>query len=158
HRDTLRQVLSHPSVLVSTPQRMMNLLDNRIEGAPATLQDLKGSLGTLLIDEAHRAAAPSYRRILAGLLPHDRTISVVGLTATPFRMEYIGDDPEEGTRELKEIFHELIEPIKTLGDNPRSRLQDMGVLARPDFKTIVTPTIMKVANAPVDNRFNDEDA
>jgi hypothetical protein len=110
HRDALRQVLSHPGVLVSTPQRMMNLLDNRIEGAAPTLQDLKGSLGNLVIDEAHRAAAPSYRRILVGLLPHDREISVVGLTATPFRMEYIGDDPQEGTRELKEIFHDWAAP------------------------------------------------
>src|SRR5262249_11536314 len=46
HRDTLRQVLSHPGVLVSTPQRIINLLDGRIEGGAMTLADLEASLGT----------------------------------------------------------------------------------------------------------------
>ncbi|HTQ78687.1 MAG TPA: DEAD/DEAH box helicase family protein, partial [Thermoanaerobaculia bacterium] len=99
HHGTLRQILRLPSVLVTTPQRLLNLLDGRTAAGAALLAELLPALGLLVIDEAHRAAAPSYRRVLHGLSLPGQPVSVVGLTATPFRMEYLGDDPEEGTRE-----------------------------------------------------------
>jgi superfamily II DNA or RNA helicase len=71
-------------------------------------------------------------------------VSVVGLTATPFRLEYLGDDAESGTKELKEIFLRLIEPRNTPGENPRLKLQEMGVLARPIQETIETRTAMRL--------------
>ncbi len=157
HRQTLEQVLTRPGVLVSTPQRIMNLLDRRIEGSEAVLADLTGTLGLVVIDEAHRAAAPSYQRIMDNLIPEERPLSVVGLTATPFRMEYVGDDPEEGTRELKEIFHHLIEPMQTLGSEPRLKLQDMGVLARPELRTIKTQTKMRLPTVPTKGTLSEEE-
>jgi superfamily II DNA or RNA helicase len=105
---------------------------------------LRQALGLLVIDEAHRAAAPSYRRVITGLLGEARPTPVVGLTATPFRKEYIEDDPEAGTEELQAIFRNLIEPTTTLGDNVRGTLQERGVLARPVFETIVTDTRMRM--------------
>ena len=147
HR-TLARSLRRPSVLVTTPQRLVNLLEGRAQGSAAVLADLTAALGLVVIDEAHRAAAPSYRRVLESLAPPDRPVSVVGLTATPFRMEYLGDDPEEGTRELKEIFHRLVEPVRTLGESPRITLQEMGVLARPVFATIRTPTTIRLPDPP----------
>jgi len=148
HRHTLEQSLRRPGVLVTTPHRLVNLLEGRAQGSAAVLADLIAALGLVVIDEAHRAAAPSYRRILESLAPPDRPVSVVGLTATPFRMEYLGDDPEEGTRELKEIFHRLVEPVRTLGESPRITLQEMGVLARPVFETIRTPTTIRLPDPP----------
>jgi DNA repair protein RadD len=135
HRDTLRRALTSPSVLVSTPQRVVNLLDSEKEDARELVHALCVGLGLVVVDEAHRAAAPSYRRILTAF-PDE--VPVVGLTATPFRQVYTGDDPEAGTRELKEIFRRLIEPRQTLGENVRVRLQERGVLARPEFQTIET--------------------
>jgi superfamily II DNA or RNA helicase len=157
HGGALKQILSRPGVLVSTPQRVINLLDGRVEGGTAVVQDLKASLGLLLVDEAHRAAAPSYRRILKDFLPQDRPVSVAGLTATPFRMEYVGDDPEEGTRELKDIFQRLVEPVNTLGPNPRLRLQEMGVLARPVVEPIQTPTVMRLPDLATTNAPSEEE-
>jgi superfamily II DNA or RNA helicase len=157
HRQTMEQILTRPGVLVSTPQRIINLLDQRIEGSDAVLADLTRALGLLVIDEAHRAAAPSYQRIIGDLIPEDRPVSVVGLTATPFRMEYVGDDPEEGTRELKEIFHHLIEPRQTLGAEPRVKLQDMGVLARPELRTIKTPTTMQLPGVPAGGMLSEDE-
>ena len=157
HRDALKQILSRPSVLISTPQRIINLLEGWIEGSKAVVDHLINALGLLLVDEAHRAAAPSYRRILEALVVRERSISVAGLTATPFRMEYLGDDPEEGTRELKEIFYKLIEPVQTLGENPRQKLQEMGVLARPVFDTIETPTTMRLPEVLKDSHLSEED-
>ena len=71
----------------------------------------------------------------------------MGLTATPFRFEYIGDDPEAGTRELKEIFRNLIEPTETLRGNPRLRLQERGILAKPDFRAIETGLAVRMPAA-----------
>jgi DNA repair protein RadD len=156
HRETLAQVLSRPGVLVSTPQRIVNLLDGRIMEAEGVVEELKQALGLLLVDEAHRAAAPSYRRILGELLPAGRPVAVAGLTATPFRMEYVGDDPEEGTRELKDLFRNLIEPMGTLGQNPRLKLQDMRILATPVFETIRTPTTMRLPDLPVEDAMSEE--
>jgi superfamily II DNA or RNA helicase len=135
NRDTLKRMLETPSVIVSTPQRIVNLLDREDDNARQFVDNLKGCLGLTVVDEAHRAAAPSYRRILRDL-PDE--VPVVGLTATPFRMEYHDDDPEAGTRELKEVFRNLIEPTRTLGEFPRVVLQHRGILARPDFQTIET--------------------
>lgn len=143
HRATLRRILECPSVLVSTPQRLVNLLQSERPEALAVSEDLRHSLGLLVVDEAHRAAAPSYRKVIGGFLPGPSPVPVVGLTATPFRMEYL-DDPEEGTRDLREIFANLIEPSDTLGDSVRPTLQERGVLARPRFETIPTDTVMKM--------------
>ena len=82
-----------------------------------------------------------------GVHPVDQPVSVVGLTATPFRMEYVGDDPEKGTRDLKAIFHRIVEPAKTLGENPRSTLEEMKILARPAFHTIETTTRIRIPDA-----------
>ena len=57
HRETLEQIFSRPCVLISTPQRIVNLLADRIEGAEEVVRDLMQRLGLLVVDEAHRAAA-----------------------------------------------------------------------------------------------------
>jgi DNA repair protein RadD len=140
-RETIRRALQSPSVLVSTPQRVVNALEDSDPESVAFVAQLRSALGLVIVDEAHRAAARSYRKILQTLATD---ASCVGLTATPFRFEYLGDDPEAGTRELREIFRELIEPTKTLGLNPRVRLQERTVLARPDFQTIETGLPVKM--------------
>ncbi|MGH9886209.1 MAG: DEAD/DEAH box helicase, partial [bacterium] len=152
HRQTLRRVLEAPSVLISTPNRMISMLDSSRDAAQSVVEDLRQGLGLLVIDEAHRAAAPSYRRIVGEIALPARGVPVVGLTATPFRHEY-ADDPDAGTRELREIFQNLIEPSRTLGVNPRATLQDRRILARPEFQAIPTPTVIHMpeidqANAP----------
>lgn len=147
HAAVLQGILSRPTVLISTPHRIVNLLDNRVEGGGSVVEGMRKSLRLLLIDEAHRAAAPSYRRILKDLLQSEEPISVAGLTATPFRMEYDKENPEKGTRELVEIFHDIIEPIRTLGGDSRARveeLQERDILARPEWRTIQTHTIVRM--------------
>jgi DNA repair protein RadD len=160
HGAVLQGILSRPTVLISTPQRIVNLLDDRVEGGESVIEGLRKSLGVLLIDEAHRAAAPSYRRILRDLLPSEQAVSVAGLTATPFRMEYDKDNPEKGTRELVEIFHDIIEPIRTLGDDPGERLkelQEREILARPECRTIDTHTIVRVIDFSEDGFVSEEE-
>ena len=143
-KETVQRALQSPSVLVSTPQRVVNVLRDPSPESVAFVNQLRRALGLVIVDEAHRAAARSYSTILQTLATD---ASCVGLTATPFRFEYLGDDPEAGTRELKAIFRELIEPSETLGPNPRVRLQERGVLARPDFQVIKTGLLVKMPSS-----------
>lgn len=143
HMETLLSIASRPTVLVSTPQRIVNLLRGRVNHGDELVEGLKKTLGLIVVDEAHRAAAPSYREIINALSKARSEAGVIGLTATPFRQEYSPNDPTAGTRELRELFKNIIEPIDTLGENPRARLQDLGFLAIPEWTAIKTDTLLK---------------
>lgn len=142
HRDALEKVLHSPCVLISTPQRVVNLLKSDTIDAKRVVGDVQTSLGTLLVDEAHRAAAPSYKKILSDFVVDG--VPVVGLTATPFRMEYNDKNQEAGTAELRNLFRNLIEPTETLGPSTREVLQKRGILAEPRFETIATNVAMRM--------------
>jgi DNA repair protein RadD len=133
-----------PSVVISTPQRIVNMIRGADESGQDTFLELASVTGLVVIDEAHRAAARSYREIVGTLSDLEASVSLAGLTATPFRMEYFHEDPEAGTRELREIFHELIDARETLGDDQRVALQEMGILARPGFETLETSTALRI--------------
>jgi superfamily II DNA or RNA helicase len=143
HRETLSALRAQPAVLISTPQRVVNLLDGRVELGRAVIELVLRNASLLLVDEAHRAAAPSYRTIIEAFATLNPAAAVVGLTATPFRAEYAPKDPTAGTRELRALFQSIVEPIETLGENPRAALEERGFLARPRFETIQTRTFLK---------------
>jgi hypothetical protein len=157
HQSTLKKVLDSPSILISTPQRIVNLLKNEEPDARNLVNILRATLGLLLVDEAHRAGAPSYQRILEDLLPTDRDVSVLGLTATPFRMEYLENDRHAGTKQLKDIFGKLIEPSRTLGPDAREKLIERRVLAEPEFVDVETHTKLRVPEIPPPEEISFED-
>jgi superfamily II DNA or RNA helicase len=143
HRDTLKQAILSTSVFISTPQRFANLIKEAGEPAKRAVAQLRNGVGALVIDEAHRAAAPTYQQILERFEVLNDA-SVIGLTATPYRAEY-AEDPLAQTFLLSRLFRgTILEPRETLGDDPRSRLQDMGVLARPVLETIKTLVRLKL--------------
>ncbi len=133
-----------PSVLISTPQRIVNMIRGTVEWGQDAILELGRATGLIVVDEAHRAAARSYREILNMLTELGHRVSVVGLTATPFRMEYLQEDPDQGTRELRDIFRVLISPDESLGPDVRLTLQAMGVLSRPRFETLQTDTALRL--------------
>lgn len=143
HGETLSTMAQRPAVLVSTPQRIQNLMEGKIAGGESILEALMQLVGLIVIDEAHRAAAPTYQRIIAHFGKTQHEPAIVGLTATPFRHEYAVDDPIAGTLELRELFRTIIEPIEVLGEDPRATLQERGYLARPIFDVIRTETRLK---------------
>jgi DNA repair protein RadD len=128
---------------VSTPQRLVNLIKDSIPRASEVLEDIVNLTELIVIDEAHRAAAPMYKTILRRFEDARRDVAVVGLTATPFRAEYLQDDPIGGTAELKKLFHRIIEPINTLGEDPRTELQSRGYLSEPVWDSIKTNTLLR---------------
>ena len=144
-------------VLITTPQRMLNLLGGRIEARPEFVQWLMSNRLRVVVDEAHRGAAPSFRQIIESLSTPDRPVSVIGLTATPFREVYHGRESPGGTADLREIFLTLIEAGEALGANPRATLQDMGVLARPIFSVLPTNLSIWLRDLPDLQHLTNED-
>jgi DNA repair protein RadD len=144
HTETLLNVRTSPAVMISTPARLSNLAKSTDPAYTAIRDILRETIALLIIDEAHRAAAPSYRQII-GHFRRQEPIPVFGLTATPFRKEYHPRDPEAGTRELAEIFGEnLVEPTDILGSDCKSMLQARGVLAATQVRAIETKTSVKL--------------
>lgn len=143
HRETLFTLEQRPAVLVSTPQRLRNLIEGKIANGEPILKALMQHVGLIVIDEAHRAAAPTYQQIVTHFGKAAHEPAIVGLTATPFRQEYAADDPIAGTIELRDLFRTIIEPIEVLGEDPRASLQERGYLARPVFDVIKTETRLK---------------
>ena len=134
HRDDLLTMHQRPAVLISTPQRLLNLLEGKIAAGEPILAALMQLVGMIVIDEAHRAAAPTYREIVKRFSKAEESPSIVGLTATPFRNEYVSDDPIAGTRELQELFRAIIDPIESLGDEPATELAEAWIFGTTDLR------------------------
>jgi superfamily II DNA or RNA helicase len=78
----------------------------------------------LVIDEAHHATAPTYRKLIEKLKKNVKKLTILGLTATPFRTA----EAEKGL--LKKIFIDDIIPPKV---DLRELIQQ-GILADPLFE------------------------
>lgn len=131
--------------VVATPQRLLNDLARWQRTEPALLADWLDALELVVIDEAHRAAAPQYQRVLDAITDRWQP-QVLGLTATPFRYEYHHRYPELGTRELYKLFRRIVTPERTLGEHPREALQARGVLAVPREHHVDTGTRIRIGD------------
>lgn len=94
------------------------------------LQELADRLGVIVVDEAHRALAPTYGEVLRFLgveisAGRGSSIPLLGLTATPYR----GVDEE--TRRLATRFHGRLLRSSVLGDEPVTELRRRRVLSNP---------------------------
>jgi ATP-dependent helicase IRC3 len=78
----------------------------------------------VVIDEAHHASAPGYRRVLAELQRHHAPL--LGLTATPVRMD------ESDQKRLWNLFGGIIYEID------KKTLFNKGILATPRLETVNT--------------------
>ena len=117
------------SIIVSTPQTALNLFGNQHKGSFG--KQFK-NISIAVIDEAHRAAAPTYLEVIRQLNKFSAdTIPILGLSATPIRETY-ASNPYKGTEELFDLFSNLIEPLDTLGQDisPLDALRNRGVLAK----------------------------
>lgn len=122
------QRISH-KVIVTTPHTAKKLLeDEKNKLNVFRINNLK----LIIIDEAHRAAAQSYKDVLKySSKISDTQIPVLGLSATPVRETY-SSHKYKGTEELAKLFNNLVEPYQTLGKNnsPTEALQERGFLSK----------------------------
>ncbi len=91
---------------------------------------------TLVIDEAHRATTPSYTALFdwMGMGRNRDRVPVVGLSATPFR-----GMSEDDTVKLVTRFGG--NRLDDMAEDPYSRLQQMGVLARVEYRLLAGATV-----------------
>ena len=116
------------SIIVTTPQTAMRIFRSKITGS---FGRAIAQLSLLIIDEAHRAAAPMYKDVIAVSSKQTKQqVALLGLSATPIRGTYTSR-PYEGTQELARLFKRLVEPIETLGEkeSPAEALRKRGVLS-----------------------------
>ena len=79
--------------------------------------------GVVVIDEAHRALAPTIRSLLEEFAKNET--SLLGLTATPGR----GVESSRENKALARLFGSRLVTADSLGDDPVSTLQERGILS-----------------------------
>lgn len=125
-----------PCIMVCTPEKFRNLM---LESEK--LRDfIKHKTGIVIIDEAHRSGAATYQEIIEKISQENSSTAFIGVTATPYRMEYNNSFPELETKKLTSIFdNNLILPNKTLGNDLteiKQKLIEKGYLSNP-IKVVV---------------------
>lgn len=65
-------------IIVASIQKIESTLNRN----PGILTNLQGHLDFIIIDEAHRSTAPTYKKIFS---IYGKTTKIIGITATPFR-------------------------------------------------------------------------
>lgn len=113
------------------------------------MKDL-GALGRIafqtnlvVIDEGHKATAPTYKSLLRALLGPSEKAGLLGLTATPGR-SWLDISADE---ELAEVFKHQRIPLEIEGyDNPVDYLVDEGYLARPQFRSLHASGSFELSN------------
>lgn len=134
-----------PQILISTPQRILSVLSDTCNAEAKLAAITICMAGLVVIDEAHRGAAPTYKKILKCLDVASPTYSLLGMTATPYRMEY-RDPADKGTIELRDIFHQLLEPSQTLQRPYRQALQERDVLSQAKLIEFSTNTTLRIGS------------
>ena len=134
-----------PQILISTPQRLLNFLKTDTSFNHKLTKGFIFDAKLIVIDEAHRAAAPTYRELIDRISakPDSKPV-VIGLTATPYRGEYHPTEPSKGTEDLREIFGSLITPEETLKWPFYRSLQEMGILSHADHREFLTNISIKL--------------
>ena len=92
---------------------------------PEQFQKLLNGVSVLVIDEAHKALAPTIRNLVE-IAKAQQRIQIVGLTATPGR----GVNSGLENRKLSRLFDNKLLVAASLGRDPIGRLQELGVLAK----------------------------
>lgn len=99
---------------------------------PLNYKCIKNNLDLIIIDEAHKAIAPTYKKVVDTL--SSITTKVIGLTATPGR----SIENEESNKSLSDFFHNK---VITIPDKPQgviTYLREINVLSRAVYDRIHT--------------------
>lgn len=126
-----------PTVVIAGIQQLHAWLDNR-DGLAELFP--RRRLAAVVIDEAHRLIAPSYRDVflVLGLRQKQRwqvpanAPPVIGLSATPWR----SDDAQ--SESLREYFQRALVTSKQLGVRPIARLQECEILSKVRWQPLLS--------------------
>ena len=133
-------------VVVATVQTLHARLNNQ-----ASKYEFLADFKLVVFDEAHRSIARTFTSVMQdiGLTHFQRADEpfMLGLTATPYR----GHDEDETTRLVRRYGSKRLDSGVFASDKPEAvirELQDMGVLAQADHKTIEGETFSSETFSP----------
>lgn len=102
-------------------------------------EKLRSATGLIVIDEAHKVLAPTYRAVTEALI--GQLTRVIGLTATPGR----GADDEEQNRALAEFFFNQIVTIRAGEASVIDYLKARKVLSETSYVPLLTEQSYKLS-------------
>jgi len=117
------------SVMIAGYMKLANLRNTDA----ALFHELASAAGVLVVDEAHKALAPTVRKTLEAIKTQGGT-SIIGLTATPGRGMQMGRENSA----LADLFGEYLISPPELGGDPIKTLQDRGILATVNREVVET--------------------
>lgn len=118
--------------LVMTLQSATAALRREVDDGIETLSSLAMRRPLVIFDEAHKAAAPKYGRVLDMIGCTTEGSKVLGLSATPGRTT----DMSEENRKLVRLFGEKVSLEVEGYASPIEFLEKEGYLARPTFREV----------------------
>ena len=105
----------------------------QLENTPSLFEDLKNKTYLIVVDEAHRVLAPTYKKVTDSLFGYN--CRLIGLTATPGR----GIDNIEENKKLSDYFNQEKLDIQTPNDiSVFQYLKKKEILAHATFEPLVT--------------------
>ena len=128
--------LSRNNMLIAGLQKVALACGNE-PNIPSRLQKI---VSLIVFDEAHQSVAPTYRRLIDGIMVGGGC-RLLGLSATPGRSD------EQGSEELATLYHNqkvTIEPHREL--KPIKYLEHEGYLAKANFYPINVESSLPPAN------------
>lgn len=128
-KTTIPHKLEGTNFIIGNFQKIYSELKKNLSG----YNNLKKKIDLIIIDEAHKAIAPTYKEVIDEFA--STTTKIIGLTATPGRS--IKD--EESNKSLINFFHsEKVEIITKNKKGVISYLRDLRVLSKASYEPIHT--------------------
>jgi len=132
------------SFIVASFQKLYSMISSNDNTSFQAINNLKRTCNFIIVDEAHKAIAPTYKTCISYLFNENLT-KLVGLTATPGRAKSDMDDSHflnTGTDELADFFDRNKVSITNDDgnemDDPIGFLQERGFLSRINRKKVRT--------------------
>ncbi len=141
-----------PILLVTTAEQLTERFAKRSRRARAMRAWLRARTALLLVDDADPAASTCYERLRRALSCNAHAPTMIGLTATPMRIEDALLGVKDGAAALLEVFRQILTPSASLSGDPHVMLEAAGIVAPLRWSDVRTRTLMVVPDGP---RFTD---
>jgi len=127
---SLPYVFSGSAFVVAGFQKLYSILTRN----KTSFDELSGRVGLIVVDEAHKVTAPTYKKVTKALMGAETR--VVGLTATPGS----GSDSVRRNEELRDFFFNNIVSIEATDEyrSEISYLRDKKVLAKVKAEPLIS--------------------
>lgn len=118
--------------VVMSLQQATTFLRAEDRGESSVLTKLAALSPLVVFDEAHKATAPKYKKVLERLMPLNRHSILLGLSATPGRSTFSNSE----NKNLVNLFINKVTLTVEGYESPVDYLVQEGYLARPNFRSV----------------------